>query len=296
MGNEHPRFSSETFGEIYIPDSVVAHSNEISTYVAEAIECQRQSQSLYHQAETLLAQELQLNKLKLSNKKWYSANYCEVVESKRLDSSHFRDAYSDLLEFLKNRFSCKTIRQIVSVNRRGLQPVYSENGAVMVVNSKHLSPTHIQYDQTERTTEEEFSKQSVAQIKKGAVLIYTTGAYIGLTNAFNSQEKALASNHVNILRLSDTSIDPNYLALVLNSEIGKLQTEKHSRGSAQLELYPADIAKFVVPIIDEDRMREIGELVRNSLTSLNQSKQLLTQAKHRVEELIEQEANKYKQT
>ena len=263
---------------IIIPKFLFDYQDAIGNTLIEAFGLEEQSKRLFRQAETLLAHELQLDKLKLSNKKWYAADYCEVVKSKRLDSSHFRDAYSDLFEFLKNRFSCKTIRQIVSVNRRGLQPVYSKDGTIMVVNSKHLSPTHIQYDQTERTTEEEFSKQSVAQIKNGDVLIYTTGAYIGLTNAFNSQEKALASNHVNILRLSDTSIDPNYLALVLNSEIGKLQTEKHSRGSAQLELYPADIAKFVVPIIDEDKMREIGELVRNSLISLNHSKQLLAQA------------------
>ena len=283
-------------GKLMAPKPSLTHQQNIENLIVNCAAYQKQSHILYHQAETLLAQELQLDQLQLPNKKWYTADYYEAVKSKRLDSTHFRDAYSDLFGFLENRFSCKRIGQIVTVNRRGLQPVYSENGTIMVVNSKHLSTTHILYDQTERTTEEEFSKQSVAQIKNGDVLIYTTGAYIGLTNAFNSKEKALASNHVNILRLSDTysSIDPNYLALVLNSKIGKLQTEKHSRGSAQLELYPADIAKFVIPIINNNRMREIGELVRNSLSALNQSKQLLAQAKRRVEELIEQEANKYK--
>lgn len=280
---------------VVIPSFLLDYQNEIGDTVKKAFVLEEESKSLYYQAEELLAKELQLDQLELPNKKWYTADYYEAVKSKRLDSSHFRDAYSDLFGFLENRFLCKKIGQIVSVNRRGLQPVYSENGTIMVVNSKHLSATHILYDQTERTTDEEFSKQSVAQIKNGDVLIYTTGAYIGLTNSFNSQEKALASNHVNILRLSDTSIDPNYLALVMNSKIGKLQTEKHSRGSAQLELYPADIAKFVIPIISENKMKEIGELVRNSLSALNQSKQLLAQAKRRVEELIEQEVNKYKQ-
>ena len=268
------------------------HIDEITNLIKESYRHSIYSHHLYNQAEALLAYELQLDKLKLPCKKWYSANYSEVLESKRLDPSHYRDAYSVLFEFLNSRFICKKIGEIVIVNRRGLQPIYSDKGNVMVVNSKHLSQTHINYDQTEKTTIEEFSKQSVAQIKDGDVLIYTTGAYIGLTNAFNSQEKALASNHVNILRLSDNTIDPNYLALVLNSVVGKLQTEKHSRGSAQLELYPADIAKFFIPVIDEGLMRKIGELVRKSLASLNQSKQLLAQAKYRVEELIEQEANK----
>lgn len=295
-GDTRPALTYPEIGNYIIPIFDMDNQMEIQKLVKESLQQRLLSHSLYHQAEELLAKELQLDQLQLPNKKWYTADYYEAVKSKRLDSTHFRDAYSDLFGFLENRFSCKRIGQIVTVNRRGLQPVYSENGTIMVVNSKHLSTTHILYDQTERTTEEEFSKQSVAQIKNGDVLIYTTGAYIGLTNAFNSKEKALASNHVNILRLSDTysSIDPNYLALVLNSKIGKLQTEKHSRGSAQLELYPADIAKFVIPIINNNRMREIGELVRNSLSALNQSKQLLAQAKRRVEELIEQEANKYK--
>lgn len=293
-GDTRPALTYPEIGNYIIPVFDMNFQIDIQRLVRESLQQRLLSQSLYHQAETLLSQELQLDKLKLSNKKWYTADYYEAVKSKRLDSTHFRDAYSDLFDFLKYRFSCKRIGQIVSVNRRGLQPVYSEKGTIMVVNSKHLSATHILYDQTERTTEEEFSKQTVAQIKNGDVLIYTTGAYIGLTNAFNSQEKALVSNHVNILRLSDSSIDPNYLALVMNSKIGKLQTEKHSRGSAQLELYPADIAKFVIPIINENKMREIGELVRNSLSALNQSKQLLVHAKSRVEELIEQEANKYK--
>lgn len=279
---------------VVIPSFILDYQNEIGDTIKKAFVLEEESKSLYCQAEELLAKELQLDQLKLPNKKWYTADYYEAVKSKRLDSTHFRDAYSNLFDFIETHFLCKKIGQIVSVNRRGLQPVYSENGTIMVVNSKHLSSTHILYDQTERTTEEEFSKQAVAQIKNGDVLIYTTGAYIGLTNAFNSQEKALASNHVNILRLSDTSIDPNYLALVMNSKIGKLQTEKHSRGSAQLELYPADIAKFIIPIISENKMKEIGDLVRNSLSALNQSKQLLAQAKRRVEELIEQEANKYK--
>ena len=277
---------------IIIPSFLFTYQDEIGDYLVKAFNLKEKSISLYRQAEELLAKELQLDKLQLPKNKWYTVHYSEVVGSQRLDSNHFRDAYSCLLDFLNSRFQCKFVKHFVSVNRRGLQPNYVVNGDIMVVNSKHLSNTHIKYDQTEKTTKEEFAKQQVAQIKNGDVLIYTTGAYIGLTNAFNSDELAMASNHVNILRLSDPTIDPNYLALVFNSIIGQLQSQKHSRGSAQLELYPGDIDKFIIPLLDEDIMRTIGEKVRNSLKVLNESKQLLSRAKSRVEELIEQEANK----
>jgi len=290
-GNSQPVLALDKIKQLEIPIIGEKYQNEIKDYYLQAYKARMESQSLYSQARTLLTQELRLDALKPSSNKWFTTDYCEVLRTNRLDSNHFRDAYTELFEFLRKHFFCKKISQIVCVNRRGLQPIYSNNGGIMVVNSKHLSQTHINYDQTEKTTIEEFSKQSAAQIKYGDVLIYTTGAYIGLTNAFNSREKALASNHVNILRLSDKTIDPNYLALVLNSIVGTLQTEKHSRGSAQLELYPADIAKFIIPIIDEDMMQKIGELVRDSLSYLNKSKQLLAYAKKRVEEMIEQEAN-----
>lgn len=290
-GNSQPVLALDKIRQIEIPIIEETFQKEIQFYYQESYKLRLLSQTLYRQAEELLAKELQLDKLQLPKNKWYTAQYSEVVDSRRLDSNHFRDAYSRLFEFLNNKFQCKSVKQFVSVNRRGLQPNYVENGDIMVINSKHLSKNHINYDQTEKTTKKEFDKQQAAQIQKDDVLIYTTGAYIGLTNAFNSNELAMASNHVNILRLSDPRIDPNYLALVFNSIIGQLQTQKHSRGSAQLELYPTDIDKFIIPILDEDMMRTIGEKVRNSLESLKQSKLLLARAKSRVEELIEQDAS-----
>ena len=87
-------------------------------------------------------------------------------------------------------------------------------------------------------------------------------------------------------------VDPAYVALVLNTLIGKTQTEKHIRGSAQAELYPNDLAKFIVPLLDKSIMTEIGDFVRDSLQALIESKKLLQQAKTEVETLIEQAANK----
>ena len=124
-------------------------------------------------------------------------------------------------------------------------------------------------------------------IKPEDLLIYTTGAYIGRTNAYLESTPAFASNHVNILRL-DSNIDHAYMALVFQSIVGQFQTQKHARGSAQAELYPADIDKFIVPILPHERQKIIGNLVRESLEKQRLSKQLLNQAKARVEQLIEE--------
>ena len=97
----------------------------------------------------------------------------------------------------------------------------------------------------------------------------------------------MASNHVNIVRLR-AGIDAAYLALVFQSVVGQFQTRKHARGSAQAELYPTDIDRFVVPLLDTDKQKAIGDLVRESLVKKQESWKLLEQAKNRVEQLIEE--------
>ncbi|MCA0231882.1 MAG: restriction endonuclease subunit S [Bacteroidetes bacterium] len=297
------RFEQCAFGirqrNVSIPDLKTAfvyiaepqEIENISKLTKEHFRLKRESQTLYQQATALLEQELGLDKISFDKPKSYTAKFSEVATTLRLDSNHFQPKFEQLFNHLKNNFECKKIGYLVSCNRRGLQPKYVENGEIDVINSKHITSTHLKYDNFEKTTVDDFKSSIVAQVQEGDVLIYTTGAYVGLTNVYLSNKPALASNHVNILRLKDSEIDSTYIALVLNTTIGKLQTEKHIRGSAQAELYPNDISKFIVPLLSKEKMTEIGNLVRSSLKASQQSKQLLEEAKNRVEQLIEAAAN-----
>ncbi|MCW8966729.1 MAG: hypothetical protein OQK82_08615, partial [Candidatus Pacearchaeota archaeon] len=105
------------------------------------------------------------------------------------------------------------------------------------------------YGNFEKTLPNFWSVNPNSQVKKSDILIYTTGANIGRTNVYYSEEKALASNHVNILRLP--SENPYYVGFVLNNKVGRMQTDKFSTGSAQAELYPKDIEKFLIPFVEK---------------------------------------------
>ena len=98
---------------------------------------------------------------------------------------------------------------------------------------------------------------------------------------------AFVSNYVNILWLLP-DIDHTYMAMVFQSIVGQFQPQKHARGSTQAKLYPADIDKFVVPLLPLDKQQEISNLVRESFAKQHYSVQLLDQAKTRVEQLIEE--------
>lgn len=269
---------------VLTPD--VSLQNEIGDLVRASFLATDDSDSLYTQAQQLLESELGLDKLRFDKPVGYTARFSELELSRRADAQHYQPRFALLLEHL-GKFPTKRIREIRRYNRRGIQPVYVENGTHAVVNSQHLGPKHINYDGLQKTTEHIFNVSPEAHIQPDDLLIYTTGAYIGRTNVYLDEAPAFASNHVNILRLSP-DIDHAYMAMVFQSIIGQFQTQKHARGSAQAELYPVDIDKFLVPLLPPDKQREIGNLVRESLTKQRESVQLLDQAKSRVEQLIEE--------
>ena len=67
-----------------------------------------------------------------------------------------------------------------------------------------------------------------------------------------------------------------------------MQTEKFSAGSAQAELYPKDIDKFIIPFCSNEKQLEIINMVEESFKLKKQSERLLEVAKTAVEMAIEQ--------
>lgn len=286
QGQVQPHLSLEDARKIWVSLISEDAQAEVESLVIASENARHQANNAYTQAQQLLESELGLDKLRSDKPVGYTARFSEMELSHRTDAQHYQPRFTRLLEHLA-KFPSKRIREIRRYNRRGIQPVYVENGTHAVVNSQHLGPKHINYDGLQKTTEHIFNLSPEAHIQPNDLLIYTTGAYIGRTNVYLDGAPAFASNHVNILRLSP-DIDHAYMAMVFQSIIGQFQTQKHARGSAQAELYPADIDKFVVPLLPPDKQYEIGNLVRESLTKQRESAQLLDQAKSRVEQLIEE--------
>lgn len=273
-------------GHILIPILPLAEQAKIEQMILKSSSLLEQAEDSYTQAQQLLESQLGLNKLRFDKPVGYTARFSELELSHRTDAQHYQPRFTQLLKHL-TKYTTKRVREIRRYNRRGIQPVYVDGGTHAVINSQHLGPKHINYDNLQKTTEHIFNLSPEAHVQPNDLLIYTTGAYIGRTNVYLDEAPAFASNHVNILRLSP-DIDHAYMAMVFQSTIGQFQTQKHSRGSTQAELYPVDIDKFVVPLLPPDKQQKIGNLVRESLTKQRESAQLLAQAKSRVEQLIEE--------
>ncbi len=259
----------------------------VKTYEA-SIKLLDDSKKQYKKAENLLLESLGLIDFEPSKEPVNIKNFKEsFVSSGRLDAEYYQKKYDDLEVKIKQNSNFKLISQIRTENFRGLQPVYVENGNLDVINSKHILDKTLDYGNFEKTSLDYWVKQKRARVFKEDILTYTTGANIGRTQVYNIENKALASNHVNIVRLKD-GYNANYIGFVMNSQIGRMQTEQLSAGSAQAELYPKDIDNFLIPIIDETKQVEIMKFLNESDVLKKQSEKLLDLAKIALEKAIEE--------
>jgi len=243
--------------------------------------------SKYAQTENLLLEKVGLNEFSPSrepvNIKNFSASF---GSSGRLDAEYYQVKYDDLEEAIRKNSNYAIIGNIRTDNFRGLQPEYVEDGEIDVINSKHILENTLDYENFEKTSSVFWESKKRARVNKGDILTYTTGANIGRTQVYLIENKALASNHVNILRLKK-GYNPFYVGFVMNSLIGRMQTEKFSAGSAQAELYPKDIDQFIIPFCSDENQTKIMEQIEESFKLKKQSEHLLEVAKKAVEMAIE---------
>lgn len=286
-GSGQPHVAPPFLKTLHVPHFSHAAEIEIEALVESSIQQLKRFESFYFQAEQILLDELRWNKLDLSQPKSHAISLSQAKNISRVDAEHFQPKYEKLLNYIKAVGKTDILGDVVLFNKRGLQPTYVEEGNVIVVNSQHLGRYLLNVEATERTDEDFWRNNKRCQIQKGDLLMYSTGApYVGRTNVWLEDSKAIASNHVNIIRPGE-EYNPLYLAVYLNSPIGMLQAAMYQKGSNQQELYPEDIARFVLCRASQELQEKIADLVLQSYQARKKAKALLKEAKRQVEELIE---------
>ncbi|HEY3931638.1 MAG TPA: restriction endonuclease subunit S [Verrucomicrobiae bacterium] len=273
---------------------------KIAGLVREANALLETSKTYYPEAEAELLDRLGWSKLpKHSPELHYVADFNALEKAERIDAEFFQPQYNRLRKRL-SAAGALSLGKFCPILNRGIQPEYVENGDVSVINSKHLGPNHIDYSTLERTSKEAYESEESkkAWVKKFDVLLYSTGAYVGRTNVFLENFKALASNHVAIIRPDWNVCNPTYLALFLNSPVGLAQSVEFSTGSAQRELYPKHIQQFLVFLpttragkIDLEWQKKLAAKVEAANSAKQEAESKLAEAKQLVEQAIKSRNN-----
>jgi restriction endonuclease S subunit len=196
------------------------------------------------------------------------------IHPDRFDAEYFRKDYQDNIAVLKETGETTSIGRLFKYNLRGNQPHYHKNGTIKALRSVNVGFMNFNETRQEFVTEEFFKQNSRGKVQKDDILITSTGVgTLGRTSIWFYDEDAFCDGHITILR--DGVLNPYFVTAFLNSKYGLIQFDQNFRGSSgQIEIYPYDISKFVIPECLFPYQEEIGEKVRRAFNAMRISNEL----------------------
>lgn len=245
------------------------------------------SRNNYTQAEKLLLNELGLNNWQPSAENTNTKSFKKSFSSTgRLDAEYYQPKYELLLTHLK-QFDTKKLGLIVKI-QKSIEPgseAYQDKG-IPFIRVSNLSKFGI--TDTEIHLNKEEYQSFTPKPKKDTILLTKDGS-VGIAFKVENDLDVVTSSALLHLTVADDEFLPDYLTLVLNSIVVKLQAERDADGSIIQHWKPSEIEQIVIPKLPISKQHLLAEKIQKSFKLKHQSEHLLEVAKHAVEIAIEQD-------
>ena len=288
-GNAQPKLNVGDLTYIPIPLFSSVFEAQVSRLVLLSKEAINQSKRIYRDAERILINELQFIDWQMPT---HTHSTKKISESffltGRLDAEYYQPKYDEMFDKLKH-YKTKCLSEIVSITK-SIEPgsdAYEEKGIpfIRVANLTKFGITNTDiYLSPERYND-------VIKPKKDTILLSKDGS-VGIAYKVDRDMDIITAGAILHLSLTDPEIMPDYLTLVLNSIIVKMQAERDAGGSVIQHWKPSEIENVIIPILDMDIQKEITNKIRNSFTLRSESKYMQDIAKYAVEIAIDQGEDK----
>lgn len=290
-GTEHPRLHEDYLLNLKLPKFSSDMQKRIKKLVDDAWKLFSNSQHLYFKAENLLLEELGLKDLKPKYELSYTANLSQAFEVHRVDAEFFQPVYHQLIEYLKDNFEVKALETFILDFQKGIEvgsENYQEVGKPFIRVSNLSIHGFVERDQ-KYIEEELYQKLKDTYEPKVGDFLLTKDATPGIAHVVKEPIEGIIASGILKLTIDENKIDKEYLALCINSIVGRLQIERDGGGSVITHWKPDQIKNLQIPVLPSETQQRIAELVKQSHETRRKAKELLEEAKRKVEETIQNE-------
>lgn len=276
--------------ELPVPHLSLSLQKQIAFTIQQASKFRAASKHIYSSAQALLLSALNYHPIiQTSNhtEKSFSSSFGAVG---RLDAEYYQPKYDALFQML-SALTTRRLKSVVHITK-SIEPgcAYYRNEGIPFIRVSDVSRDGI------NTPAVRIPKTTVPSIenlypKKDTILFSKDGS-VGIAYKVEDDMEAVTSGALLHLTVKDTAeVLPDYLTLLLNSDVVRLQAERDASGAIIQHWKPSDIEQVIVPILPLEMQQQIAEKIEESFYLRRQSKQLLENAKHVVEMAIEQGEN-----
>jgi restriction endonuclease S subunit len=286
-GQVQPKITTDDVKQILVFIPSIEKQNEIADLIQQAWQKQEESKSFYSQTEDLLLEELRLKDFKPEGELSYVVNLSGIKDVHRLDAEYFQPKYKKLESRIWN-LEFRKLGDIVAM-KKGIEPgseEYQEEGKLFIRVSSLSKNGIIDKDQ-KYLSEELYQKLKKDYEPKVGEVLLTKDATPGITYVLKEPIEGIISSGILRLIPKNGKVENEYLALCLNSIVGQMQAERDGGGSIIIHWKPEQIRNVLIPILPKPTQQKIADLVQKSHEARSKTKQLLEQAKQKVENLLE---------
>lgn len=268
---------------VYIPN--LDFQKSIENVVRQSIEKLTLSKTAYSDAEHIILSELGL-------KDWQPNNApvnikqlkVSFLSSGRLDAEYYQTKYDELF-FRLSKFEYNTINNIATI-KKSVEPgsdAYQEIGIPFIrvsdVTKFGISEPNI------FLSPKDFDLAEL-QPKKDTILLSKDGS-VGIAYKVEEDMNCITSGALLHLSVFNKDYNLDYLTLVLNSIVVRMQAERDSNGAIIKHWKPSEIEQVIIPKLPMPIQETISAKIQESFALKVESKRLLEEAKLMVEREIE---------
>lgn len=278
----------EEVKEIEIPLLDKDIQSKIKDCFVSANDLRLKAKAAYDDASNYLNLILGLDHLILAEQSTTQKKFTDIKARWRFDAEYYQPKYDELFERLKP-YQTKRLSEIVSI-KKSIEPGSEayENEGIPFIRVANLTKFGIS-DTDVYLSPEKY--KDVNRPKKDTILLSKDGS-VGIAYKVDSNMDIITSGAILHLLVTDPEVMPDYLTLVLNSIIVKMQAERDAGGSIIQHWKPSEIENVIIPILESEAQQEITNKIRVSFMLRGESERLLNLAKAAVEIAIEQGEDK----
>lgn len=295
QGTGQPTIIKENLRELKIPKVSEKYLNKISEIVNERLCLISESNKNYNLAKEMLNSEIIPKNFIFSNNKSIIKKFSEIdSNTKRIDSEYYQEKYFQLDEIIGDK--SKRLIEIVDIEK-SVDPgsdCYVDSSSELAIpfirisnlSIKGLSDDYIYVDSSRIKNIDKLF------IKKGDILLSKDGS-VGIAYKMPYDFNGILCGGILRLRIKDKlMINQEYLTLILNSILVKMQAERDCGGSILEHWKKEQIENIKIPIISTSKQNEISEKIKLSFEQLSKSNVILERIKDAIKILIYEGENK----
>lgn len=285
MPSIQSNFSPAQFKQIKIPIFSAELQKEIEIFLLESYGSLKKSKSIYSQAENLLLEELGLKDFEHEVGLWSMVNLSDVRKFSRLDAEYYQPKYAALISKIK-RGDAKLLSGIIENVPAKFDPGKEPSDTFRYVELSNVDSSIGIIDGFSEVLGREAPSRAKRALKIGDVIVSSVEGSLGKVALVGREQNGYLAS-TGFFQLRSNEILPEVLLVLAKSLVFQMQLEKMCAGTILTAVPKKSIQDVFVPVIPKPIQQKIAGLVRESHVARRKSKELLSEAKKKVEEMIE---------